>query len=31
MNKEVDLPEDFCQMLSESEIIKELGYSDPRK
>ena len=31
MNKEVDLPEDFCKMLSESEIIKELGYSDPRK
>ena len=30
MNSEVDIPEELNKMLSESPIIKELGYTDPR-
>ena len=30
MNSEVDIPEELNKILSESEIIKKLGYSDPR-
>ena len=30
MNSEVDIPEELSKILSESPIIKELGYTDPR-
>lgn len=30
MNDEVDIPEELNKILSESPIVKELGYSDPR-
>jgi hypothetical protein len=30
MNSEVNIPEELSKQLSESEIIKKLGYSDPR-
>jgi hypothetical protein len=30
MNGEVDIPEELNKILTESDIIKELGYSDPR-
>ena len=30
MNSDVDIPEELNKMLGESEIVKELGYSDPR-
>jgi hypothetical protein len=30
MNGEVDIPEELNKILTESDIIKKLGYTDPR-
>ena len=30
MNSDVDIPEELNKILSESDIVKQLGYTDPR-